>query len=134
MAFGIDNEGHNFSRATRGYTLHKICLHSWETRPLNSAEVPRGLRYGALRGRRDTGAAIDLGILLAGRGETESSRIHLPSGFTRVAPVFYRYASWIYSAYIENVRRVVASISKDVRFYYNQPSSHSLKKDRKSVV
>lgn len=54
VAFGIDNERHNFPRATRGYTPHKIYLHSWRTYPLRSVEVPRGLR-----GRRDIGVAID---------------------------------------------------------------------------
>lgn len=56
-AFGIDNEGHNFSRATRGYTPHKICLHSWETPSALSRSAARATER--FDGRRDTGAAID---------------------------------------------------------------------------
>jgi len=85
--------------------------------------------YGALRGRRDTDAARrstdTLGILLTGRGERQRARgfIFLPGLF----PVFYRYASWIYSAWRTFAEEAAdASISKDVPFYYNQPSSLGL--------
>lgn len=86
-----------------------------------------GFFVGPLRGRRDTDAAIDRhpqNFISRKRGEAESSRIHLPSGFARVAPVFYRYASWIHSARRERTTfaevTADASISKDVRFYCNQ--------------
>jgi len=84
VAFGIDNEGHSFPRATRSYTPHKICLHSWETHPLRSTEVPRGLRGTPWAPRHRRGAAIDRhprNFINRKRREAKSSRIHLPSGF-----------------------------------------------------
>lgn len=82
MAFGIDNEGHYFPRASRGYTPHKICLHSWKTHHPRSTEVAQGLRHfvdDATPAPRSTDAP---GILLGERGEQGILRalgIHLPS-------------------------------------------------------
>jgi hypothetical protein len=117
VAFRIDNEGHNFPRASRGYTPHKICLHSWKTHPPRSTEVLQGLGHlvGATTlAQRSTDAS---GILLAGRGErrvtpVDSSPFRV---FSEFSPPCCIDASWIRHA-ITALVEIIASISKDATF------------------
>lgn len=97
-----------------------------------SARATEHFVGAATPARRSTNT---LGILLTGRREAESSRIHLPSGFTRDCPLCFIDTRLGYTARREFAEVTAdASISKDLRFYNKSAFPRSSNTKNKSKV